>query len=273
MPDLFNRAKMTTTTTGTGTITLGSALPGFQSFAAAGVTDGDQVRYVIEDGTQWEIGTGTYTAAGALLSRSVEESSNSDAAIGLSGSAVVFIAAAAADFAPRLRRLERREMTGNAAELFNWYDDAPEASKVVLVLTNVKPSVDGADLQMRIAPASAPTTPDSAAGNYRWTYQEIKAAAAVSSAALDTKIDLTGAVGNVEFDEDGISGDVAFYADWEDIGSQYFIWELAYMDNAATISGSNGRGLRRNGGLYAALQLFFDSGNLASGFVELWVWE
>lgn len=97
MAKLVNRAKMSTATTGTGTITLGSAEAGYQTFADAGVSDGDVVRYVIEDGNNWEIGTGTYTASGTTLSRTVSESSNSDAAITLSGSAVVFATAAAAD--------------------------------------------------------------------------------------------------------------------------------------------------------------------------------
>lgn len=96
-----NRAKMGTATTGTGTVTLGSASTGYQSFADAGVSDGDTVRYVIEDGANWEIGTGTYTASGTTLSRSVEESSNSDAAINLSGSAEVFVIAAAYDLTVR----------------------------------------------------------------------------------------------------------------------------------------------------------------------------
>lgn len=98
MVKLVNRAKMSTATTGTGTITLGSAESGYQSFADAGVADGETVRYVIEDGTDWEIGTGTYTASGTTLSRTVTESSNSDAAINLSGSAVVFVTVAAQDF-------------------------------------------------------------------------------------------------------------------------------------------------------------------------------
>jgi hypothetical protein len=97
MVTLVNRAKMTTATTGTGTITLGSAESGYQSFADAGVVDADVVRYVIEDGTDWEIGTGTYTASGTTLTRTVAESSNADAALNLTGSAVVYVSATAAD--------------------------------------------------------------------------------------------------------------------------------------------------------------------------------
>jgi hypothetical protein len=102
MTKLVNRAKMSTATTGTGTITLGTAESGYQSFADAGVADGEVVRYVIEDGTDWEIGTGTYTASGTTLSRTVAESSNADAALNLTGSAVVYVSAAAEDIPPAL---------------------------------------------------------------------------------------------------------------------------------------------------------------------------
>ena len=97
MNKLVNRAKMTTATTGTGTLTLGSAVDGYQTFAAAGVVDADVVSYVIEDGTAWEIGSGTYTASGTTLSRTVSESSNADAALNLTGDAVVFVSALVTD--------------------------------------------------------------------------------------------------------------------------------------------------------------------------------
>ena len=98
MAKLFNRAKMDTSTTGSGTITLGSAVDGYQSFADAGVADSDVVQYVIEDGTSWEIGTGTYSATGTSLTRTPSESSNAGAAISLTGAAEVFISAIHSDF-------------------------------------------------------------------------------------------------------------------------------------------------------------------------------
>lgn len=97
MVTLVNRAKVNTATTGTGAITLGSAVDGYQTFAAAGVANGNVVRYVIEDGTGWEIGTGTYTATGSTLTRTVSESSDGGAAITLGGDATVFVGLLASD--------------------------------------------------------------------------------------------------------------------------------------------------------------------------------
>src|SRR6185369_17874589 len=95
--NLYNLARMSTATTGTGTITLGSAVSGYLTFAQAGVANGATVSYGILDGSNSECGTGTYTTAGTTLTRTVTNSTNSNSAISLSGSAVVFITPIAAD--------------------------------------------------------------------------------------------------------------------------------------------------------------------------------
>jgi|GEM_PF-6507338 len=78
---LKDRVKETSTTTGTGSFTLAGAVDGFQSFTSA-LADGDTTYYVIEDGTDWETGLGTWTESGAVLARTtVYESSNSGSAV------------------------------------------------------------------------------------------------------------------------------------------------------------------------------------------------
>lgn len=89
-----DRVKSSTTTTGTGTITLGAAALGFQAFSVIG--DGNTTYYTITDtvnGT-WEVGIGTYTASGTTLSRdTVLESSNAGALVNFAaGSKDVFVA-------------------------------------------------------------------------------------------------------------------------------------------------------------------------------------
>jgi hypothetical protein len=98
MAKLYNLARMSTATSGTGTITLGSAVSGYLSFAGAGVANGEIVRYGIKDGSNSEVGYGTYTSAGTTLTRTVKTSTNSNNAINLSGSAEVFITPLAEDF-------------------------------------------------------------------------------------------------------------------------------------------------------------------------------
>ena len=55
---LADRVRQTTTSTGTGTITLDGSVDGFQSFAVIG--NNNTTYYTIAGGTQWEVGIGTY---------------------------------------------------------------------------------------------------------------------------------------------------------------------------------------------------------------------
>ena len=69
---LADRVRQTTTSTGTGTITLDGSVEGFQSFTAIG--NGNTTYYTISGGAQWEVGIGTYSS-GTLARTTVISSS------------------------------------------------------------------------------------------------------------------------------------------------------------------------------------------------------
>ena len=88
-----DRVRETTTTTGTGTITLGGAATGFQSFSVIGNANTTFYTIQLSNTNEWEVGIGTYTLSGTTLSRdTILESSNSGSAVNFSaGSKDVFV--------------------------------------------------------------------------------------------------------------------------------------------------------------------------------------
>jgi hypothetical protein len=88
--------KESTTTTGTGNVTLGGAATGFKTFGSV-MANNDTCFYCIQGGSEWEIGLGTYVSATPALARTtVIRSSNADAAVSFSaGTKDVFIVASA----------------------------------------------------------------------------------------------------------------------------------------------------------------------------------
>lgn len=80
-----DRVNETSTTTGTGTFTLAGAVTGFQSFSAIGNGNTTYYAIVLQGGSQWEVGIGTYTSSGTTLSRdTVLSSSNSGSLVNFS---------------------------------------------------------------------------------------------------------------------------------------------------------------------------------------------
>lgn len=66
---IADRVKETTTTAGTGTITLDGAATGFQSFAVIGNSNTTFYTIAAQTGNEWEVGIGTYTSSGTTLAR------------------------------------------------------------------------------------------------------------------------------------------------------------------------------------------------------------
>lgn len=90
---LKDRVKETTTTTGTGTVTLDGASTGYQSFSAIGNANTTYYCIAGQGTSEWEVGIGTYTSSGTTLSRdTILASSNSGSAVNFSaGTKDVFV--------------------------------------------------------------------------------------------------------------------------------------------------------------------------------------
>ncbi len=111
MAKFFNRVKVAITSTGTGSVTCGTALTGFQSLADASVANGDVVRYTIIDGNSYESGTGTVTLSGSTYSISrgpsvSSESNNSAIDVSSSSGANIFLTMLAEDVVVNLADLD-----------------------------------------------------------------------------------------------------------------------------------------------------------------------
>jgi hypothetical protein len=124
---LFDMVEHSVTgTPGTGTITLGAAVSGYQTFASAGAVNGDIVSYSISDtGNAWEVGHATYNSSGPTLSsRVVTFSSNSNAAVSLTSAAIVCNSLLVADIEIKLNA---NAVTANQA-----FSSALPANAVIL---------------------------------------------------------------------------------------------------------------------------------------------
>lgn len=91
----------TTTTTGTGAVTLAGAVLGYATFASR-CANGDTVPYVIrhQAAAEWEAGIGTWNTGGTLTRTAVLRSSNANAAVTFSAGTKDVFAGIAEDLLP-----------------------------------------------------------------------------------------------------------------------------------------------------------------------------
>lgn len=96
---LLNSCAFTPTANGSGTWTVSAAITGYVTPATAGAVDGAVYSYRAENASksEWEIGTGTYTASGTTFSRTPLASSNSNAAVSFTAAPNVYLVALADD--------------------------------------------------------------------------------------------------------------------------------------------------------------------------------
>lgn len=85
-----DRIKETTSTTGTGSLTLTGAVAGFKTIASRLTADGDTGWFCAVNGSEWEVFLGTRSSASVLARTAVLASSNADAAVNFSAAPTVF---------------------------------------------------------------------------------------------------------------------------------------------------------------------------------------
>jgi len=157
MVKFVDRVKMNLTTTGTGTVTFGSVVSGFQSLSDASVVDADVVRYTIESGTNYESGTGTIGLTGSTytMARSPSSSSESDnSAINLGSGAVCFLTMLAEDVVQYIADLDNVSSTAPAGGQNLSWDSGTSSWVPSTPLGGVTPVDTLADMQAISNPAT-----------------------------------------------------------------------------------------------------------------------
>jgi hypothetical protein len=87
---LFDRVQVAATANTTVSFTLSTAVTGYQDFSV--MTNGNTTYYGSSDGTNWEVGIGTYSSAGPTLTRTtILSSSNAGSAVTFTSAPIVWI--------------------------------------------------------------------------------------------------------------------------------------------------------------------------------------
>lgn len=142
----YDMVKATTATTGSGSITVGSAVSPYRGFSGI-VADGVTIRYLILDGSAWERGYGVYTSGTGVLTRNLECSSTGSL-LSLSGSATVEIVAGAKDFGSGRFLLGSYSASGAASlDMTGWYSSDFDEFEIELVGVGTSSNSDQLNLR------------------------------------------------------------------------------------------------------------------------------
>jgi len=204
-----DRVKVSTSSTGTGTISLGSAVDGFQTFAQGGILNGNSVRYTITNGDSWEVGTGVYSSSGTQMTRSYE-SSSTGSLLNLSGTSEVFITVASADINTLADTVPKstggHDVTGNitVTGTVDGRDVATDGTKLDGIEASATADQTAAEILTAIKTVDGNTSGldadllDGQHGSYYTGYADTAVANLVDSApsTLDTLNELAAALGD-----------------------------------------------------------------------------
>ena len=154
---LNDRVRETTSTTGTGAVTLGGAVDGFQTFAA-GIGNSNTTYYAISlnSANEWEVGLGTLNGDSSTLTRTtVLQSSNSDAAVDFAAGAKEIFCTLPSE---KALYLDASGDLANSGVIVNTNVDASAAiaqTKLALDITNSEVNASAAIALSKLATVTA----------------------------------------------------------------------------------------------------------------------
>jgi len=160
-----DRVKDTTTTTGTGNITVsGTAPTGFRTLSTVATADGDTLFLAIVGGAEWETSLATRVSANVYTRTTILESSNSNAAVNFAaGTKDVFVTKAASESAWLIGGTDRAAPTAQTWTNQGVLAGTSNTSAANLTWNLSSPTGTGTAGQLAIAssfssPAAAATT-------------------------------------------------------------------------------------------------------------------
>lgn len=261
-----DRVKETSTTPGTGTLSLAGAATGFRTFVAAGA-GGLKVRYaIVQSGGNWETGIGTITdATPDTLSRdSVTASSNAGSLVNFGAvQKDVFIVAGEGDI--RWHKIASSTLTGAGTEDFEsgldgTYDYIEWRFRDVEV-------TDSTVVSLRVKEAGAYK---SGASDYQYNYHELKTVESFASNTASDRVELIisnfgGGTG------EKVNGIIRLSGPDQASLFKVFRFDMWGMTNAGTVMTSYGSGAYvANSNAITGVQFLPNTGTLETGTIEQW---
>jgi hypothetical protein len=305
---LFSLAGMGCSTVGTSVLTLTTALPGHSSLASAGVTDGTEVRYLVKQGDDRELGTGTYSTGGVSISRdtvlmSIDGGTVGTSKLTLNGTAEVYLTVADVDlnelldFAqaftlPTSDGADGDILATNGAGGLEFVTPGGGGGGLVPISKTTASSDAAVDIDLSggysaylirledVVIASdgqalwmrvftdGGTTVDSGGSDYGWSYNSLTTSAFHYDDNLDSKIIMAQSVGGSA--GEAVSGNIWVYVSPNSRYSQ-IMYDIVYYSSSANIpSRSVGAAMRLSTTSITDVRFLTSSGNITSGDYHLY---
>jgi hypothetical protein len=265
---IADRVKETTTTTGTGTLSLDGAVTGYRTFVA-GIGDAMPCYYTIahQSAIEWEIGIGTVTdgTPDTLSRTTILASSNSGSAVNLSSGTKDVFVTMPAESVPTL--LSQATASSSATIDFTAFISAAY-DRYFVDLVNIIPATDNVQLYLRVGTGAGPTWVTTNSYGYSSWQSDTSGGSGARASGSTAQIEIANGIANTST-KTGYCGVVDIFNPGSASLEKAFLWR-GWRGN------SGGAGLQNSGGgsymlttAVTGIRFLMSSGNIASGIFRV----